>query len=464
MKRWNILATLTLVCALMLSVLGVSVFLAKKTDSAVIKDTVEDYLDEAEFYEDKGEYEKAVVSYKKALDKDSEHSSAIRGLAEAYLKIGSYKDAEVLYRKLKENGVADAADIYDYINVLVEDDKGMEAKEVLQSVPEQDKDDRIRGLEKQILLEAPRFNLSDGSYSEYQLLEVLDPEPSYTYRYTTDGSEPGEDSEVYYEPLVISFPENNIRMKAYSNIGFESEISEVSIRITARVKEYILSELEYNDIIRWLPSEVFGDKSRDVIYNYELAQIRSLYVIGDSNVNIESIDMYFWDGRYGYEYEYAETDKGNRDLSGLKEMPFLKTLAVCNQQGFDMSLLSGMRCLKELSLLNDGITDIKVLSNMSGLEKLALGWNRIRDVSPLNTLVSLRSLGLWDNRISDISSLSSLTELYYFDISGNSVSDISSISGMKRLSELWYGGNPVKDESVLQQMTDLKIIRNGEKR
>ena len=50
-------------------------------------------------------------------------------------------------------------------------------------------------------VEAPAFTPAGGNYMSTQLVSILCPTEGATIYYTTDGSEPNENSTVYTEPI-----------------------------------------------------------------------------------------------------------------------------------------------------------------------------------------------------------------------------------------------------------------------
>lgn len=303
-------------------------------------------------------------------------------------------------------------------------------------------------------MEAPVFNLTSGTYEEYQLLQITNVYGNASVHYTTDGTEPNADSPVYTDGIVLSYPENIIRAKAIGALGYESEEVQLNISISRPVERI---ELDTSDTLYWIASNIFRKSWNSSIYNYELAQIRSLYILGDYYMDVVPLEATFHDGYYDM-YDSRYSDYGEHTLDFVEYTPFIKTLAVEYQQELDLSPLAQLEYIENLSLLNDGITDITALEGLTSLKQLALGWNRISDVSALNGLTSLESLGLWNNQISDLSMLSSLTGLRYFDVSGNRVSQIECMAQMPELTEVWINHNQIQDLSPLDACPKLMVL------
>jgi internalin A len=77
--------------------------------------------------------------------------------------------------------------------------------------------------------------------------------------------------------------------------------------------------------------------------------------------------------------------------------------------------------LKGVLIWDSGISDITPLKSLTHLTTLALDGNNISDITPLTSLTNLTHLSLRDNKILDIASLKSLTKLTTLDLSGNPI-------------------------------------------
>ncbi len=140
------------------------------------------------------------------------------------------------------------------------------------SVRNQDEPGSLFVHNETISLAGPAFSLPDGSYDSYQLLTIsYDPLYGKVY-YTTDGSEPGRDSFLYQDGIVLSDPLQTIRA---SQLGLDGERTEIQAdyRITKTVEAVAVSP---DRPLVWDIYYVLGKSWTEPVLNYELAKIREL--------------------------------------------------------------------------------------------------------------------------------------------------------------------------------------------
>ena len=343
------------------------------------------------------------------------------------------------------------------VELMIQQGRLDEAKQRTEELMEANDSADLNALYREMNIEAPAFSLASGSYDDYQLLQLTNTYDNAVVRYTIDGSEPGPNSPAYSDGIVLSYPTITLRAKAIGYLGYESPEVQLDFSITKPAEAV---PIRNSSTLQRIASSVFGRSWNDVVYNYEFAQIRELYLLGEYRIDEEELEAVFYESGYS-QYSSMYSEWGDFDLSFAPYMPFLKTLAVGYQKQLDLAPLASLRCIENLSLLNNNIVDISPLAGLTSLKRLALGWNHIQDVSPLAGLQSLESLGLWNNDIYDVSSLSGLGGLTYFDISHNGVSDVSCAASMPNLSELWINDNQITDLSPIDSCSRLVVLMQG---
>ncbi|MCR4641708.1 MAG: chitobiase/beta-hexosaminidase C-terminal domain-containing protein [Lachnospiraceae bacterium] len=458
MKKTNLISLIILILALGAAVAGLSLAAGGGSAAGRAEMSAEDHLARAKLYVDQEAYGKAVVSFRKSLDLGGEAETCLRGLAECYEKMDYHDDAADAYREMEDKGLAGEEDILEHASILLSEKKLEDAKELI--AKHQDaKDPEFGRLYDQMSTEAPRFKRQGGTIQEYCILYAEELPEGYSLYYTVNGKEPDRNALLYTEKgIVLSYPDTVIRAKTYSSLGYESEVAELHFTVDVPVEE--VDPQKKISLVRRIASNALKKNYDDIVYNYELAQLRKLYIIGDYIVNTEPGSYVFHKGAYAYNSNDSDnTYRGKVDLSVLRYMPYLQTLAVCNCEIGDLTPVSELKELRELSLLNDGLEDISALSNLTGLRKLALGWNELTDVSSLSRLTELESLGLWNNRLEDLSPLRGMSKLSCLDVAGNNVRDISVVREMPLLFELWINGNPITDRSVVDEHPMIQLIR-----
>lgn len=462
MKKIKLLAAGALIVSLIAVAIGGSFYVAGSTATRTEK-TFEDYMADGDLYLEDGEYYKAIASYENARDMRADSLDPLQGLASTYYsQMNREKEAEI------RNQIADVdpADLDNQVRLVeLMIDKGDldEAKDRTRSLMESNDSESLRALYNEMEVPAPGFNLLPGSYDDYQLLQLTNTYHNAVVRYTTDGSEPSSASQTYVDGIVISYPETVIRAKAFGSLGYTSDEVQLNFSITKPVQVVSSGNYSYQNYsytLHLITNNVLNKSWDSDAYNYEMAQIRSLYLLGEYYLEAEPMDAAFFSDHYTI-YNSNYTERGDLDLAFAAYTPFLKTLSVGYQENLDLTPLASLSYLEDLSLLNDGITNIWPLYGLTSLKRLALGWNSIGDVTALSGLTGLESLGLWNNGISDLAPLSGLSKLTYFDVAYNYVSDLSVISAMPELNELWINNNQIADISPVSGHQKLMVLMQG---
>lgn len=459
MKRITLLASGALIICLIAIAVGGSFLMASSTATRPSK-TYDDYMADGNLYLENSEYYKAIVSYENALSEKESSMDALQGLASTYYRqMNREKETEVR-NQIAEKDPADLDNQVRLVELMINKGNLDEAKEKIQELMASNDSDSLRSLYSEMEIATPVFNLSSGSYAEYQLLQLTNVYNNAIVRYTTDGSEPSTDSQAYIDGIVISYPETVIRAKAFGSLGYTSDEITLNFSITKPI-EVVYSRNgyggNYSDTLYRISNNVLNKSWDSDVYNYEMAQIRELYILGDYNVDTEPMSATFY-GNYYKRYDNRYTEHGNFDLTFAAYTPFLKRLSVGYQTVLDLSPLASLSYIEDLSLLNNGITNILPLSGLTSLRRLALGWNNINDVSSLSNLTELESLGLWNNQIANIDALRSLSNLTYLDVAYNNISNLSIVSGMPELNELWINNNQIADISPVAGNQKLMVL------
>lgn len=454
MKKRRALIVTTLICALIMASVGLGAVFVSGDNEPEAKDA-HHYISRGDIYYQDGEYELSLASYQKGLEVDPENNTALRGVALSNAALGYTEDAIEAYKELAATEPDNAEIQLEYVNSMIVGGYLDEAKNALGDLLTSFDNEKMEQLYKKMTVTAPRADLQSGAYDSYQLLNMTSEDSNTAIYYTTDGSEPHSGSSVYTNHLVISAPETIIKAKCINYLGYESEVVEFNYAITVPVEQILNRDYSaFGQAVKQALNRGYNQP----IYNYEVAQLTSLYIIGDGYFsNPDSIvfyQNYFIPGNYASGY----SERGSADLSELKYLPFLETLVVSWQNNISLDPIAELQYLKNLSLLNDNISDITPLSRLTNLEKLALGWNDIQNISALANLSNLVSLGLWNNRIDDISVVAGLEKLQYLDVANNRITSLESVSQLHELKEFWANGNQIGDISMLDPDGTLELL------
>lgn len=150
---------------------------------------------------------------------------------------------------------------------------------------------------------APEINTYSGEYTEPTLIEVEVPAGCRVY-YTTDGSEPTNDSTQYTEPISMPIGNSVFKFVSYSKEGVSGEI------ITRTYSLKLDAQYSVNDALSMLSvSLVKQGYILDLYGNKEGIQGRYIYKFQTVNRATDGQDYYFI-------YEYYEDPAGNQSKTG----------------------------------------------------------------------------------------------------------------------------------------------------
>lgn len=454
MKKRRALIIVTLICALVMTAVGLAAMSVQANNAPIEKDA-HHYIGRGDIYYQDGEYEMALASYQKALEANAESSAALHGQALCHSALGYAEEAVADYETLAASLPEDAEIQLERVNAMIVAGNLNDAKATLEGLLTAFDNEKMDQLYQQMTVEAPQADLQSGTYDSYQLLNMTSENINTAIYYTTDGTEPYIGSSIYTDRIVISAPNTVIKAKCINHLGYESEVIELNYTITVPVEQ--IMKRDYSAFANAV-KEAMNRGRNQPVYNYEVAQITSLCIVGDGYYSNPDITTFYRNFFKPENYASSYSERGDGDLSKLMYLPFLETLVVCWQKNVSLQPVSELQYLKNLSLLNNNISDISPLSKLTGLEKLALGWNDIQDISALKGMEKLVSLGLWDNNIKNISPVSELTLLRYLDIANNQVTSLDALSQLHNLQELWANGNQITSLSTLDPDGTLKIL------
>lgn len=420
---------------------------------------VDAYVEMGNHYLSELDYEQAIVSYKQALELDEGNYNAGIGLAEAYDANQMYAYAEAAYQSILEADETQAEVYEKLVDLYMRQDKKEEAEELLVRAVEKTDDENIRQLLEETHPEAPVMNYSSGTYLERLKIEITPSEKNHTIYYTLDGSEPGENSEIYEGPIILPNGSTTVKATAFNSLGFQSDIIENEYKIAIADRVVQVREPVIEKIIR----EKMDIPYDQDIYNDDIERMTELYIIGWELAEGNALHtVFFEEASYAIDgYEYNLRDNGViNSLQDLGNMPFLEKVVIAYQPELDITGIEALSEIKELSLMGDNLTneDVSVIAKLDSLEILNLGWNSISDVGELSNLSGLSSLGIWGNKIRSIEAVRALKNLQYLDFSDNLVEDITPVKNLINLEQLWMYHNLVSDISSVSELNNLSVL------
>lgn len=427
------------------------------------------YVEEGDRYLADLNYEQAIICYQQAINIDQNNRGANLGIAECYEVGGQNIYAESIYRSMLEHDPKDG-DVYPKLaELLLRLGKPDEVKDLIaQAAGYIRNDETIDGWYLMTHPTAPAMDQKQGDFDTRIQVALTADEGDIIY-YTTDGSDPTEDSNLYTAPLVMRNGKNTVRAISVNAAGFSSTVTDAVYQINIADVEIRVQDPVIESILR----EALDLWNGEPIYNDDIAQITSLYVIGANAYHSITPPVsltYPDDGRTiavaeqasyqsTYDAEYQKTD-AMTTLADLQYMPFLRTLNIYGQTALDITGIALAPSLEEVSLLACDLTsdELSPIAQLPNLRKLSLGRNAIDSLDALMPLTGLESLGVWGNSISDVSPIAQMTALTLLDISDNAVSDISPLSPLSSLRELWMYNNAVTTIAPVQNLTALQVL------
>ena len=277
--------------------------------------------------------------------------------------------------------------------------------------------------------------------------------------YTTDGTMPDVEAQIYDRPIVLPNGETDIKAISVNTLGFQSDMSENRYNIDIRDEVIEVHE----PVIDWIIREKMQIPDDEPIHNDDIERMTELYIIGGAVAEGEDLHSAFFEADAytidGYTYSLGGQTVIH-SLQDLEMMPFLERVVVAYQPGLDIEGLAAIRNLRDLSLVGNELTSeaISVLSGLTELQVLNLGWNNISDAKAVIGLKNLVSLGLWGNKINDIQGFENLTLLEYLDVSDNEIVDITPVENLVNLRQLWLYSNQVGDISSVVNLPKLDVL------
>lgn len=442
-----------------LSAVILIVVIAVACRQVVRSNEVKASIEMGDLYLSELDYEQAVVSYQMALDIDAKNTEASLGLAEAYEAQQMYAYAEAVYRNMLENDDTQAEAYEKLADLYILQGKLEEAKELLEQAAVRTDSEALAGLYQDTQAGTPGANYAAGAYRERIRVELLPVKETDTIYYTLDGTDPGLESQIYDEPVILKNGVTTVKAMAVNSLGFQSAVASFEYDIQIRSVEVTLEEPAIERLIR----EKLEIPYNEPVYNDDIERITQIYIVGDRVLAGSSRQsVYLEEGQYTVDGgTYGVSGRGVvASLEDLRRMPFLEKVAVEYQPELDISALADCTGVRELSLVGDSLDneDLKALQNMDHLTRLNLGWNQISDISALTGLAELTSLGVWGNRISSIQPAAELKQLTYLDFSDNRVADISPVSELENLQQLWMYHNQVADIGSVADLGELRVL------
>lgn len=210
-----------LAAAAAVAVICVLLFIPRESDS------FEGYMRKAETAYSNSNYEGAMEAVLAALAMDPDSAEALTLKAQIYDKQGEAKKAaEELEQVIADNPNYEAA-----YSILIRIYNEMGEPHKIRELVENCGNAAIREKYTEYISEEPQFSLEPGTYQEEQSVKITASQGADIY-YTTDGSDPTENSTRYTGAVKLKEGNTTLRAIAVNEMGIRSSIAEAEYRIS----------------------------------------------------------------------------------------------------------------------------------------------------------------------------------------------------------------------------------------
>ncbi len=233
--------------------------------------TVDYQIEQAMECAERGDYKQAIAYLDTAYHKDdtqagilflkadycyllSDNESALQALKQIIDKgIYSYEEVEEAYDKM--------------ITIYTKEDRYEEINELLLSCQEESIVNMFQGY----MAKEPQFSYIEGDYAEVIPLK-LSSNTSGTIYYTTDGSMPDENSQIYTAPLFLENGDHTISALFINDYGIRSEVVTKAYHINLEVPNAPVVELYSGIYTQPMMISVIGQEGCKTFYTTDDSQ------------------------------------------------------------------------------------------------------------------------------------------------------------------------------------------------
>lgn len=407
-------------------------------------------------------------------------------LASQYKSDGNYTKAEVtLTRAINANP---SVALYTALSkTFVEQDKLMDAENLLNSIPDPEIHQQIEALRPSI----PTAAQAPGFYSQYTNINLQS--SSGTLLFTTNGEFPSIKDAPYSSPIKLPAGETIIRAISVDQNGLVSTQSVLGYTVGGVVEPAVFMDAEMEFAIR----DLLGMNREQILYTSDMweieeftvpTQIRTLEDLSlmphlksliIQNIQLSSLkdisalteleSLSISDCRFPIEdlsilHSLPQLSKlvlSNCGISTIADLDGLNTLTYLDISGNtvrNLEPLMGMENMQELYMQHNAVTALDALSGMQNLEKLDVSFNSVSTLAPLNTCIRLSWLDASTNQISSVNGIAALPLLTTLSLNYNLLTEVSALGACLQLKELSFSNNQLYDISNLSSLTNLEVF------
>ncbi|MDR0889873.1 MAG: leucine-rich repeat domain-containing protein [Oscillospiraceae bacterium] len=404
----------------------------------------------------RGDYEKAVSRYTRAVDMNPESIPYALALADACVANGSYTKAErALVSAIR---TAPHAELYAKLSaVYVAQDKLLDAQQMLDSIT----DESVRTEIAAMRPDAPVLSHESGEYSSF--ISISASVQGGTVYVSTDEQFPSLEAAPFTEAIPLPAGATHLTALCVAENGLVSTLVEADYLIVGVVEDVIFADAQLESYVR----ELIFRPGTGTITTDELWDIEELVVpetVADYSdlrhfTGLKSLTILGGDAD-DYAFLAALEDLEYLNLSGslvsfetLEKIGLLPNLRELNLSSCGLSNilpLAEASTMTAIDLSDNSISNIGALSACKNLATVNLSRNALTSLDAISEIDTLQELDVSENNLTSISALSECTALTHLNASDNSLSSIAAVSSLKKLREFYAAKNALSDIEGLE--------------
>ena len=408
-------------------------------------------------------------------------------LANQYKHDGNFTKAEVtLTEAIKTNP---APELYTALSrCFVEQDKLLDAVQLMESLPESDVKDQLEALRPA----APAADQAEGYHSQYISLRLTSLDSKYIF-YTLDGEYPSTQGALYTNPVPLPAGETTVYAIAVDEDGLVSPVTVLGYTITGVIEEVTFTDEAMEAAIRaqaglaegrtvytndlWDITEFTAPEGVKTYADLKLLPNLAKLTIRDKTIDtlshLSSLARLTQLDLSGSAFPAGDLavlaslpalsslDLSNCGLSTIENLNGARNLTclnLANNTLRNLDVLAGMTTLAELNLDHNAVTSLAALSPLENLTKLTVNYNAITSLSPLSSCIRLTHLEADHNQIAGLNGVEKLALLTHLSVDYNQLTSISQLAGLTELTNLSIASNALPDITHLKSLTKLQVL------
>ena len=223
------------------------------------------------------EYDQAVTCYERALELEPDNITLKFELADIYFQKNNKMEYEYLLREIITDPAATTGQLESAYGKLIAIYAAREDYATINDLLQSSDSVEIMSKYQSYLAMDPEFSLKEGYYTSIQPLKLTTFGSGKIY-YTTDGSDPGEDSSLYTAPILLENGDYCIKAVYINENGIRSQVVTRNYHIE-------IEELNAPDV-----TTVSGDYEFPI--NIEVTDARDVYYTTDGSDPTQNSTVY----------------------------------------------------------------------------------------------------------------------------------------------------------------------------